>query len=113
MFAAAAMFVACDQAKEIVLTAEDSAAVAQQVDAAIAEELGAAPVMAELAEDATEEVKAAAQAEFDSLTAAFEAKKAELEGTKEARVKEALVKCLEEKKAAAQNAGQAAEGEQK
>ena len=113
MFAAAAMMVACgEKAQEIVLNAEDSAAVVAAVEAQIAEEIGEAPVMAELAEDATEEVKAAAQTEFDAAVAAFEQKKGEIEATKEARVAEALVKCLEEKKAAAQNP-EKKEGEQK
>ena len=112
MFAAAAMFVACDQAKEIVLTAEDSTAVVAQVEEAIAAEIGEAPVLAELAEDATEEVKAAAQAEFDSLTAVYEAKKAEIEATKEAKIAEALVKALEDKKAAAQGGEQAEAAEE-
>ena len=74
MFAAAAMIVACGKAKEVTLTTEDSLAVKAQVMEALNAEMGEAPVMAELAEDATEEMKAKAEAEFDSLTKDFKAK---------------------------------------
>ncbi len=113
MFAAAAMFVACDKAKEVTLTAEDSLAVKAQVMEALNAEIGEAPVMDELAEDATEEMKAAAQAEFDSLTKVFEAKTAEVMATKEAKEAEALAAALQAKKDAAQGAEKAAEGEKK
>ena len=112
MFAAAAMFVACgNKAEEIVLTAEDSAAVVAAVEAQIAEEIGEAPVApapAEGEETVAEEV----MAEFNAAVEAFEAKKAEIEATKEAKVAEALVKCLEEKKAAAEKPAEG-EAEQK
>ena len=42
MFAAAAMFVACDKAKEVTLTAEDSLAVKAQVMEALNAEIGEA-----------------------------------------------------------------------
>ncbi len=113
MFAAAAMFVACDKAKEVTLTAEDSLAVKAQVMEALNAEIGEAPVMDELAEDATEEMKAAAQAKFDSLTKVYEAKTAEVMATKEAKEAEALAAALQAKKDAAQGAEKAAEGEKK
>jgi hypothetical protein len=94
MFAAAAMFVACgEKAAPVVLNAEDSTKVQQEVEQAIAAELGEAPV---LGEDTTAEAKAS----FEEAVKAYDAKKAELEATKEQKLAEAYAKALEAKKAA-------------
>lgn len=108
MFAAAAMMVACGEgAKEIALSAQDSLDVQAAVEAAIAEEIGEEPAAPVLAEGETE-IAPEVQATFDSLKAAFDAKKAEVEATREAKLVEAYANKLAELTAAATGA---AEGE--
>ena len=124
MFAVAAMMVACGPAKktatpEQLAQIKDSLYNAQLAEAQKA--IGEAPVLAELPEDATEEMKAAAQAEFDSLTKVFTEKlnAVTVDSTTEAfkaalaeevkKFEEALNAPAEEKK----EGEQAAEGEQK
>ncbi|MBQ9356051.1 MAG: hypothetical protein IJT98_02000 [Prevotella sp.] len=106
MFAAAAMFAACGEtAKEIALTAQDSLDVQAAVEAAIAQEIGEEPAAPVLAEGETE-IAPEVQAAYDSLKAAFDAKKAEVEATREAKLVEAYANKLAELTAAATGAAE-------